>query len=72
MKSSFEEYDVFEPKKKKICTICQTENDILASYCIRCNTDLRDIVCPVCKTLNPFNQKYCKNCESILQNRKRY
>jgi len=70
--NNFEYEDPFELKKKKVCTICQTKNNINASYCTKCNSSLIDIVCPICMTKNPFNQKYCLNCESVLQNRRRY
>ena len=59
-------------KEMKICNICNTPNNIKASYCKKCNNDLKDIVCPICKTVNLFDQKYCSNCDTILQNEKRH
>ena len=65
-------FDPVDLLEVKICNICETKNKLEASYCIKCNNDLRDIVCPVCNTVNLFNQKYCTNCETILQNEKRH
>jgi len=70
--NSFGNEDIFESKKKKVCSICHTENENHAKYCLRCNSSLLDIICPVCKTSNPFDQKYCIECDSVLQNRRRY
>ena len=68
------EYDVLSEEKKevKICYICKYKNKIKASYCVKCGSDLKDIVCPICNTVNPFDQKYCVNCDTILQNKKRH
>ena len=61
-----------EKKDIKLCNVCNKENKINSDYCIKCGSDIRDIICPICKTKNPYSQVYCAECDTILQNKKRH
>ena len=68
------DYDVLSENKVevKICSVCNTENKMSATFCKKCGTDLYEISCPICGTVNPHDQKYCIKCDTILQNEKRH
>lgn len=69
--SDLKKFEINEDDSKQ-CPVCNSKNNINRTYCVQCNTYIKNIVCPVCETKNPFDQKYCIECDSILQNKTRY
>jgi len=51
---------------KVVCNNCGHRNTKKHKNCVKCGSDIEDIVCPVCKGLNKYDQKYCSECQTIL------
>lgn len=56
-------------QNKTKCNNCGHYNLSKNSNCVKCGSDIEDIVCSICKSVNKYDAKYCAECQTILVGR---